>query len=75
MPAIETISRHGLTCDIRSDETYFTVWQGDRPVGTIFRPTRDQPKWRAYATDGSLIKSTIGPRTAFNAIAYHARRA
>ncbi len=66
MPIIETITlKNGDTVDIRSDATSFTAYDSaGRPIGTIMRPRpfgSTDRTWRAYRTDGTLVKESAFP--------------
>jgi hypothetical protein len=73
----ETIEAYGFTVKIRSDLTWFTVYDhNDLPAGTIMRPSRlhGTRHWSAYATDGtSVTERAIGPRTCIAALMRHRR--
>lgn len=67
-PDIETFTIGNLTVEIRSNETYFTVYNTDglTPAGTIFRPSQlhKRLKWEVYNLKGECVGKTIGPRSA-----------
>lgn len=60
------IERKGLKVSITSDEIRFTVYAGDRIVGTLRRPTRDSRGWMAFNKDGRPTRAYgfVGPNTA-----------
>lgn len=78
-PEIEVIThRSGLTVEIRSDESYFTVYNPDGTVaGTIHRPRRyGNGMWQVSDIHGSQIyhrnhPDCIGPRTCLIALNAH----
>jgi len=64
---IEFTANHGdYSVTTRSDQRWFTVYKGEEIAGTLQRPgVYDRNKrWRAFATNGDMIGSGIGPRTA-----------
>jgi hypothetical protein len=56
-PDIRILQHKGLTCEVRSDGRFFTVYQDDKPVGTLTRPMvyAQDRSWEVHATDGTLI--------------------
>lgn len=61
-----TAAYAGYTVTTQSNGIWFTVYHGEEIAGTIKRPgTYDRAKrWQAYSTDGVMIGTAIGPRTA-----------
>lgn len=70
---IERFTHEAGTVDIRTDGYSFPVWQGDKVIGTIHRPSKfyGVKRWTAYLADGTDIGTGVGPRTAFRLIVGH----
>ena len=76
-PEIETIAhRSGLNVEVRSDESYFTIYRADGTIaGTMHRPRRyGNGMWSVSTTDGIPVMwrgypDMIGPRTCLIALA------
>lgn len=74
MPIIRTDTANGfvlayntLTVEITNDNRFFTIYDGDKPVGTIIRPSviGGERRWNVYRADGSFITGGVGPRYCF----------
>lgn len=74
MPEIRRLAYHGFTCEIRSDEIWFAVYDAfDKPCGTIERPHRGVAHWCTHALNGQAVtQCAVGPQNALRCLAiYH----
>lgn len=76
MADIHFIAYKGFTCEVRSDATFFTVYDGyGEPCGTIQRPSRlhGNKDWLGHVGTGECVQPRgVGPKQCLRSIAiYH----